>query len=387
MKDKLKIFIVAGARPNFMKIAPLLRVIEMYHDKLCPLIIHTGQHYDYNMSDSFFMDLSIPEPHYFLGIGSGSHAEQTARIMMGFEKVLLKEQPEILLVVGDVNSTLASTIVASKILYSSCNNSNIPFVSRNKRPVIIHVEAGLRSFDRTMPEEINRIITDSLSDMLFTSEIDANSNLNKEGINPEKIHFVGNVMIDALEIMKDKIDQCSIIDEIGLSNTDYGVLTLHRPSNVDNTDVLRSIVQKLSEISGKTKLVFPMHPRTKKNLDETGLLTLLKSSDKVKLLEPLSYKEFMKLMFGSRFAITDSGGLQEETTYLGIPCLTLRPNTERPVTVNQGTNQLVDIDNLVEKVDQIMEGKWKRGTVPEHWDGKTAHRIVSILLDKIDTLQ
>ncbi|RJO60870.1 UDP-N-acetylglucosamine 2-epimerase (non-hydrolyzing) [candidate division WS5 bacterium] len=375
----MKIFIVAGARPNFMKIAPLLREIIKGSDNLCPIIIHTGQHYDYNMSDSFFIDLNIARPDYFLGIGSGTHAEQTAKIMIEFEKVLRKEQPEILLVVGDVNSTLACALVASKTVYTNTDNMNISFVRRYKRPVIVHVEAGLRSFDRTMPEEINRIITDSLSDMLFTSESIANDNLRQEGIGKEKIYYVGNVMIDALEMMKDKIEQCPIIDEIGLNNTDYGVLTMHRPSNVDNTGILKDIVQKLLEISERITLVFPVHPRTRKNLDETGLFKSLMAGNRILILDPLPYKDFMKLMFNSKFAITDSGGLQEETTYLGIPCLTLRPNTERPVTVSQGTNLLVNLDNLVGMVDQILNGKWKKGIIPEYWDGQTAQRIVSIL--------
>ena len=347
MKKVIKTFLIVGARPNFMKIAPLLRLMKIHSDKLCPIVIHTGQHYDFNMSDSFFIDLNMPKPDYFLGVGSGTHAEQTARIMMEFEKILLKEQPEILIVVGDVNSTLACVLVASKIIYS-CENSGfqIPFVNRNKRPVIVHVEAGLRSFDRTMPEEVNRIVTDSLSDMLFTSESDANDNLKTEGISEDKIHYVGNVMIDALEIMRTEINKCTITEKIELAHVDYGVITLHRPSNVDNAENLRNIVQSVLEISKKINLVFPIHPRTKKQLEDNALFNLLKSEKSIKLLEPLSYKEFMKLLFKSKFVITDSGGLQEETTYLGIPCITLRSNTERPITVSCGTNELIDISNL-----------------------------------------
>lgn len=387
MKHRLKIFVVVGARPNFMKIAPLLKVMRTMNDKIYPIIVHTGQHYDFNMSDSFFIDLNIPKPDYFLGVGSGTHAEQTARIMIEFEKILLIEQPEILIVVGDVNSTLACTVVASKTRYS--NNEvkfQSGFVIQNKRPVIVHVEAGLRSFDRTMPEEINRIITDSISDVLFTSEDDANSNLVKEGINTSKVHYVGNVMIDALEMVKSKIDQCPIVDEVGLAKEDYGVITLHRPSNVDNPTCLRNIVDSLLEISKKVKLAFPVHPRTRKRLENDSLIHLLERSDNIKLLDPLSYKEFMKLLFMSKFTITDSGGLQEETTYLGIPCITLRPNTERPVTVTQGTNELATVNSMNDKIISILKGNWKKGTVPEFWDGKTAERIVSTLLNQVEVM-
>jgi len=386
MNEKIRIFLVAGARPNFMKIAPLFRAIQMNSDSLYPIIIHTGQHYDFNMSDSFFIDLKMPKPDYFLGVGSGTHAQQTARIMIEFEKVLLEEQPDILIVVGDVNSTLACSIVASKIEYLNNNKCHIPFVTRNKRPLIVHVEAGLRSFDRTMPEEINRIVTDSLSDILFTTSDDADDNLINEGISQEKIYCVGNVMIDTLETMKSDIHQCTITTQIGLVNVDYGVVTLHRPSNVDSLENLRDIMQVLSAISNKINLVFPIHPRTRKQLEKNSLSIPLKSNNRIKLIEPLSYKEFMKLLFESKFVITDSGGLQEETTYLGIPCLTLRPNTERPITITQGTNELVDLSDMEEKVNLIMEGNWKNGSVPENWDGKTAHRIVSILLGQITTM-
>lgn len=386
MNKAIKTFIVAGARPNFMKIAPIWRAITKYHNLFCPILIHTGQHYDYNMSDSFFTDLDLPNPHYFLGVGSGTHSVQTAKIMVEFEKALLTEQPEVLIVVGDVNSTLACALVACKTRYCDENNNFCTsFVKENHRPLIVHVEAGLRSYDRTMPEEINRILTDAISDILFTPSSDADENLKIEGINPKKIICVGNIMIDALEFMRQKINNL-VLEKYIANNKDFGLITLHRPSNVDDRKTLETIIKRLLEISKKINLVFPVHPRTKKQLELYGSYKLLSSTSNIIILEPLSYLEFMKLLFDCKFVLTDSGGLQEETTYLGIPCLTLRSNTERPVTVLQGTNELVTVNDLEHKVERILIGNWKKGSIPKYWDGKTAERIISALIEGVQKM-
>jgi UDP-N-acetylglucosamine 2-epimerase (non-hydrolysing) len=361
-----KVIFVAGARPNFMKIAPLLREFKKYKDFKC-VLVHTGQHYDYEMSESFFQDLQIPKPDYFLGVGSGSHANQTAATMIKFEEVCEKEAPAIVAVVGDVNSTLACSITAKKM--------NIK---------VAHIEAGLRSFDLAMPEEINRMVTDSISDFLFTTEKAANVNLLKEGKKKQQILFVGNTMIDSLVYGSNqlkKIDHKSFgVHQLKNELQDYGVVTLHRPSNVDDRTKLRKMVEVLNDISNKLPLVFPVHPRTKKNL-ETFKISLGKD---IHTTSPLGYLEFLYLYSNSRCLITDSGGIQEEATFLKIPCFTLRSNTERPVTVSLGTNVLIgdDFGRLKKLIGQLLRGKVKKGTIPQLWDGKTSQRI-AVLMNKI----
>jgi UDP-N-acetylglucosamine 2-epimerase (non-hydrolysing) len=363
----LKIHLIAAARPNFMKIAPLYHALakEVWAE---PVIVHTGQHYDINMSDAFFKDLELPDPHIHLGVGSGSHAEQTANVMTAYEKVLLEGMPDLVVVVGDVNSTMACTLAASKISYS-------PPVNRH-RPFVAHLEAGLRSNDRSMPEEINRLVTDVLADVLWTPSEDAVENLLHEGIAPNKIVNVGNIMIDSLELMRDKIERLDVPTELGINRREYGLITLHRPSNVDSLDSLSSICRMLIQVSQRIPFVFPVHPRTRKNLDKFGLMDALQDADGIILTEPMSYIRFMSLVFDCKFVITDSGGIQEETTYLGIPCLTMRPNTERPVTVSQGTNQLCSLESLDHKLESILAGEIKPYSVPAFWDGNTADRIV-----------
>lgn len=374
----MKILCVAGVRPNFMKIAPIINQMEKYNSAHSPqkifeyLLVHTGQHYDDNMSDYFFKDLQMPPPDIYLGIGSGTHAEQTAKIMIRFEKACFQENPDLVIVVGDVNSTLACSIVAAKLL--------IP---------VAHVEAGLRSFDRTMPEEINRVITDSLSEYLFTTCQDANENLKKEGISENKIHLVGNVMIDTL--LKSKELANSKIKKFNkLKKEDYGLLTLHRPSNVDNKRIIHEIFEALTEISKKIPIIFAAHPRTKKMIKEFGLSyyfqkTLNFDLPRIKgiyIIPPLSYLEFLYLMDSAKLVLTDSGGIQEETTVLGIPCLTLRENTERPITIKEGTNILVgsNKDKIIKESFTILNDKGKTGKIPEFWDGKASQRILNILL-------
>jgi UDP-N-acetylglucosamine 2-epimerase (non-hydrolysing) len=361
-----RILLVVGARPNFMKIAPVWFEMHQVSPHFEPLLLHTGQHYDYEMSKVFFEDLNLPEPNYFLGVGSGTHAEQTAKIMVEFEKVLQKETPNLVVVFGDVNSTLACSVTAKKLL--------IP---------VAHVEAGLRSFDMSMPEEINRRVTDIISDILFTPSKDGDENLIQEGVNPDKIHFVGNIMIDSLiKVLNriNKIDEDKILGEFGLEEGNYVLVTLHRPSNVDDKDSLLKILDFLNTLSRKIPVIFPVHPRTKKNINGLGINFPL--NGEFKIVEPLRYKEFITLEKHPTFVLTDSGGIQEETTYLNIPCLTLRPNTERPITITKGTNELVAFENIKEKISLILSGKRKQGKIPELWDGKTAQRIVDILKDK-----
>ncbi|MBU0566638.1 UDP-N-acetylglucosamine 2-epimerase (non-hydrolyzing) [bacterium] len=364
----MKVFLVAGARPNFMKIAPIWEEMKRYPDEIEPLIIHTGQHYDDVMSKVFFEDLSLPEPDIYLGVGSGSHAVQTAKIMIEFEKVLLEEQPDLIMVVGDVNSTLACSLVASKLL--------VP---------VAHVEAGLRSFDRTMPEEINRLVTDSLSNYLFTTCEDANENLNREGIPDEKIFFVGNTMVDTLLRFRDKYDSTSILSQMKVKKEGYALLTLHRPSNVDDERNFTSILDALEEIQARIKIIFPAHPRTRKQIKNLELEEKFADMQNLILVEPLGYLDFMSLLANSKFVLTDSGGIQEETTVLGIPCLTLRENTERPITVKEGTNVIVGVDKekIVEESRNILNGNSKTGKTPKFWDGKAAQRIVKILRRKL----
>lgn len=319
-----KIFLITGARPNFMKIAPIWKEMKKYPDCFNPIIVHTGQHYDDKMSAIFFKDMELPNPDIYLGVGSGSHAVQTAKVMVEFEKVCLEKKPDLIIVVGDVNSTLACSIVASKLLSP-----------------LAHIEAGLRSFDRTMPEEINRIVTDSLSNFLFTTCEDANKNLRKEGISNEKIFFVGNTMADTLLRFKDRYSSSFISFQMRIKEKEYALLTLHRPSNVDNEINFISILEALKEIQTRIKIIFPIHPRTKKQIKDMDMKGRFANMKNIALIEPLGYLEFMSLLVHSKFVLTDSGGIQEETTVLGIPCLTLRKNTERPITVKKGTNILL----------------------------------------------
>lgn len=361
-EPKIIIHLIAAARPNFMKIAPLYHALKK-EDWAIPIIIHTGQHYDLNMSDVFFKDLRLPEPDMHLEVGSGSHAEQTGMVMSAYEKILMEKRPDLVVVVGDVNSTMAATLAAVKLGVK-----------------VAHLEAGLRSFDRTMPEEINRLVTDALADILWTPSPDGDENLKREGIAEDKIIRVGNIMIDSLEMLREKIEKQAVYKEFELNQGDYCLVTLHRPANVDNPIILRSLCESLVNISEKISLLFPIHPRTRKNLENENLLTLLNNASGLIILEPLNYIRFMNLVFNCRFALTDSGGIQEETTYLGIPCLTLRPNTERPVTIFQGTNKLCKLETLEKDIRDILHSKFKTKNSKlnniEFWDGKTAKRVV-----------
>ena len=384
----MKLMSIAGARPNFMKLAAIARAVAEYNTSnasegrtIIHRIVHTGQHYDQKMSEGFFDDLGIPKPDINLEVGSGSHAVQTAEIMKRFEPVLLAEQPDVLLVVGDVNSTIACTLVASKIEYGK-NSAGLP--PSRKRPVIVHVEAGLRSFDRDMPEEINRILTDAISDLLFITEQSGEDNLLHEGVAPEKIHFVGNVMIDTLRHHLEKAGQSTIRKNLGI-NEPYALVTLHRPSNVDRLDTLQPLLHCLHEISRSTRLVFPLHPRTRNNMDQFGLLAKLLDNPRITVAEPLGYLDFLNLIQGSTLVITDSGGIQEETTVLSIPCITLRQNTERPVTVTEGTNYLIGTDpqKIMRTVADVLAGASKKGAVPKYWDGQAGQRIIEVLASRV----
>ena len=377
-KNKINIHLIAAARPNFMKIAPLYHALKS-EEWVDPVIIHTGQHYDLNMSDVFFEDLGIPEPDIHLGVGSGTHATQTGNVMMAYEQVLLESKPDLVVVVGDVNSTVACTLAAAKInQYKGQLTTNH---GRDRRPYVGHLEAGLRSFDRTMAEEINRLVTDALADILWTPSADADENLSREGISGDKIERVGNIMIDSLEMLRNKIQAQQTTKDFGLKLQGYGLVTLHRPSNVDDPETLEKLCQTLIKISKKTPLVFPIHPRTRKNAVTFGLFAELEKAENLLILEPLNYVRFMSLVFNCRFALTDSGGIQEETTYLGIPCATLRPNTERPITVSRGTNRLSTIDDLEETVNGMLSEKILPQCNIPLWDGKTAERVVNSIKD------
>ncbi len=358
----LKILNVVGARPNFMKIAPIVAEIDRRRDRFTPVLVHTGQHYDDAMSDSFFRDLGLGAPDVNLGVGSGSHAEQTARVMLAFEPVLLQTQPDWVVVVGDINSTLACALVASKLGVR-----------------IAHVEAGLRSFDWTMPEEINRVLTDRVADLLLTPGAGADENLIAEGIAPAKIVRVGNVMIDTLFSQLRTISRSPVLDRLGLVPQGFSVVTLHRPSNVDDRQTLAGIMLALGRIARRLPVVFPAHPRTLARLTGFGI----EIPTGIRLIEPLGYRDFLGLWTQSRLVLTDSGGLQEETTALGIPCLTLRENTERPVTVTEGTNALVgrDPERIVAGAWRALDGTSATARIPELWDGRAAERIVNAILD------
>ena len=359
----MRIIHIVGTRPNLMKIAPLM---EAYADApgIEPILVHTGQHYDDNMSDLFFRQLGIPEPDLNLGVGSGSHAVQTAEIMKAFEPVARDLDPSAVVVVGDVNSTIACGLVAAKL--------GIP---------LAHVEAGLRSFDRTMPEEINRVLTDAIGDLLFCTEQSGVENLRREGVAEERIHLVGNVMIDTLLRHRARAAQSPILDDLGLATGRYAVLTLHRPSNVDDPETLGRIWDALEALQRDMPLVFPAHPRTRRRMAEFGLSPRIDALENLQVLEPLGYLDFLQLMACARLVLTDSGGIQEETTVLKVPCLTLRENTERPVTVEAGGNQVVGSDpaRILAAYRKIVDGQTGSGAIPPLWDGRAAGRIVEIL--------
>ena len=357
----VKIHLIAAARPNFMKVAPLYHALKAANWAE-PLLVHTGQHYDRNMSDAILEDLRVPAPDFHLGVGSGSHAEQTGNVMIAYEKICMEHRPDWIVVVGDVNSTAACAMVGTKLW--------IP---------VVHLEAGLRSGDRRMPEEINRLVTDAIADVLWTPSADADENLAAEGVSASKIDLIGNIMIDSFEMLRNKIEASDARDEIGVETGNYALVTLHRPSNVDTEEMLVPIVSELIKVAEKLPVVFVAHPRTIKNLEKFGLKEHFEATPGVTLLEPLPYIRFMNVVTGSRLVITDSGGLQEETTYLDIPCLTLRENTERPITVTQGTNKLVRADNVAEHVTQVLAGNWPQGVCPPLWDGKAASRAVAAL--------
>jgi UDP-N-acetylglucosamine 2-epimerase (non-hydrolysing) len=389
----MKIHLICAARPNFMKIAPLYHALKKTKWAR-PVIVHTGQHYDLNMSDAFFTDLGLPAPDVNLDVRNGSHAEQTGKVMIAYEELLIEQRPDLVVVVGDVNSTMAATLAATKVVYPNPEaRSPKPFsqfVSQSlnpearsrkpifpSRPLVAHLEAGLRSFDRAMPEEINRLVTDALADILWTPSEDADKNLKREGVAPEKIQRVGNIMIDSLEMMRGKIETQKAYLDFGLKQGKYGIVTMHRPSNVDNPEILKKLCGMLKKIAKRAPLVFPIHPRTRKNLEEHDLLAALESTRNLYLPEPVNYIRFMNLVFNCAFVITDSGGIQEETSYLGIPCLTVRENTERPVTITHGTNQLCGISDLMHKTDEILQGKTRKPKKIKLWDGHTAARIVT----------
>jgi UDP-N-acetylglucosamine 2-epimerase (non-hydrolysing) len=355
------VHLIAAARPNFMKVAPLYHALKAT-DWAEPVLIHTGQHYDRNMSDAIFEDLRLPAPDFHMGVGSGSHAEQTGNVMIAYEKICLEHRPDWIIVVGDVNPTAACAMVGAKMW--------IP---------VIHLEAGLRSGDRRMPEEINRFVTDSIANVLWTPSADADENLAAEGVTADKIDRIGNIMIDSFVMLQEKIEASNAREEFGLESGNYALVTLHRPSNVDSLEALAPIVSELIDASAKLPVVFVAHPRTIKSLEKFGLKEELQSAAGVTLLDPLPYIQFMNVVTGSRMVITDSGGLQEETTYLDIPCLTLRENTERPITISQGTNKLVTADNLAANISSALSDDWPKGICPPMWDGATASRAVACL--------
>ena len=365
----MKILNIVGARPNFMKMAPIIEAMNAHPDKFHHLLVHTGQHYDARMSQSFFIDLGMPKPDINLEVGSGSHAEQTARIMVEFEKVCLQEMPDLVIVVGDVNSTMACTITAKKLGIK-----------------VAHVEAGLRSRDMSMPEEINRLCTDVLCDYLFTTDHFADENLKAEGVPDEKVFRVGNVMIDTLHKHKEMASKLKLTKLLGGIPEEYATLTMHRPSNVDDKLVLTGILEALADISKQIPIIFPIHPRTLKMVTKFNLNHFLNESNVIKgiwITEPLGYLEFLHLNMNAKMVLTDSGGLQEETTVLGVPCITMRPNTERPITCEVGTNVIVgsNKDDILIQAKKVLNGGTKPGTIPEKWDGRSAERIIAVLLD------
>jgi len=362
----MKIINVAGARPNFMKIAPLMEAYKAHPD-IQPMLVHTGQHYDEKMSDLFFRQLEIPQPDVNLGIGGGSHAVQTAEIMKAFEPVVLAHKPDAVLVVGDVNSTIACGLVAVKLGVK-----------------LVHVEAGLRSGDRTMPEEINRLLTDAISDLLFCTEHSGVENLAREGVPPEKVFLVGNVMIDTLLKNRAKAEASRVLEELGLEPGRYAVLTLHRPSNVDDAETLGRLLDAIDVIQRRLPIVFPIHPRTRNNLPRLGLAGRADMPN-LRMIDPVGYMDFLKLTASARIVLTDSGGIQEETTILKVPCLTLRESTERPITAELGSNRVVGTEakNIIAAFDEAMSGRGRQPEIPPLWDGQAAQRIVQVLEEKL----
>ncbi|MGB6450592.1 MAG: UDP-N-acetylglucosamine 2-epimerase (non-hydrolyzing) [Steroidobacteraceae bacterium] len=361
MTQRPLVHLIAAARPNFMKVAPLYHALS--RTSWCdPRVIHTGQHYDANMSDAFFRDLRLPDPAHHLEVGSGTHAEQTGRTMIAYEPVCLAERPAAIVVVGDVNATAACAMVGAKLW--------IP---------VVHLEAGLRSRDRRMPEEINRLVTDAIADLLWTPSPDADANLRAEGVAPERIERIGNVMIDSFEMLRERIERAGAAHRFGLEGVPYAVVTLHRPSNVDEANELAELVSALEGVATRMQILFAVHPRTRKRLQEFGLEGRITGNPRIRATEPLGYIEFMNLVMGCAIAITDSGGVQEETTYLGIPCATLRENTERPITVTEGTNRLVKPADLPRAAAAVLAGNWPKGRPPQYWDGRTAQRAAASL--------
>ncbi len=358
----INILLVVGARPNFIKIMPLIREFEKFRARIRYTLVHTGQHYDKAMSASFFKDLSIPKPDIYLGAGYSTHGRQTAKVIEGIEGVLLKKRYDLMIVVGDVNSTIAAALAASKLGVK-----------------IAHIEAGLRSFDRNMPEEINRVLTDHISDYLFTTERSGNKNLEREGISKKKIFFVGNIMIDSHRISKANINKSKIIYRLGLIKGGYSIVTIHRPSNVDQKKSLKEVADTLKAVSKQIKVIFPVHPRTKKLLKRYGI-----GLKDIMTVDSLGYIDFQSLLKSARFVLTDSGGIQEESTIYNTPCLTLRDNTERPITINSGSNELVGTNRLkvLKSVNKILSGNWKRAKQPPLWDGNAAKRVTRIILSK-----
>jgi UDP-N-acetylglucosamine 2-epimerase (non-hydrolysing) len=354
--------LVAAARPNFMKVAPLYKALLGESSWCLPRLVHTGQHYDANMSDAFFRDLGLPAPDVFLGVGSGTHAEQTGGVMIAYERECRRMRPDWTVVVGDVNSTIACTLAAKKL--------GIP---------VAHLEAGLRSGDRSMPEELNRLLTDAIADLLWTPSPDADENLLREGVPAQRIERVGNIMIDSFEMLRGPIAASCASAQLGAQAKTFGVITLHRPSNVDVEERLAAIVDTIQAVCDLAPVVFPIHPRTRKRLEDVGLLKRLESQPRLFVTEPRGYIDFMNLVMNSAFVLTDSGGVQEETTYLQIPCLTLRETTERPITVSQGTNRLVTLESIPEDVYAALSGHWPQGSIPELWDGHTAGRVAASL--------
>lgn len=355
-----RVHLIAAARPNFMKVAPLYHALG--RAAWCePSIVHTGQHYDANMSDAFFRDLGLPQPAHHLEVGGGTHAEQVGRTMIAYEALCLRQRPDAVIVVGDVNATAACAQVGAKL--------GIP---------VVHLEAGLRSGDRRMPEEINRLITDSIADLLWTPSSDADANLSREGVPLDRIECIGNIMIDSFEMLRGCIERAAVGERMKLESP-YAVVTLHRPSNVDDVDALGELVAALEQMASRLTVVFAVHPRTRKRLVEFGFEQHILAHPRIHVLEPLGYIEFMSLVCGCTIVVTDSGGVQEETTYLGIPCATVRENTERPITISEGTNRLARPAELPALIEQVLEGRWPRGRRPQHWDGHTATRATASL--------
>jgi UDP-N-acetylglucosamine 2-epimerase (non-hydrolysing) len=355
------VHLIAAARPNFMKVAPLFH--RLREESWCRVaLIHTGQHYDPSMSEAFFRDLGLPDPTHHLGVGSGTHAQQTAGVMTAYEPLCAAARPDWTIVVGDVNSTLACTLVAAKLGIK-----------------VAHLEAGLRSRDRTMPEELNRIVTDALADLLWTPSPDADANLRAEGVDTARIERVGNIMIDSYEMLRPRIEAARARERFTFAPKQYGLITLHRPANVDDAAALRQVLTALTRVAGDIPLIFPVHPRTRERIRSFGLEDLVAAAPGLHLTDPLGYIEFMSLVSDAALLITDSGGVQEETTYLGIPCLTMRSTTERPITVTEGTNALVRVEELHGTVHRILDGQWRKGKIPALWDGHTAERVAASL--------